>query len=77
MKKAIRAGDLFMKKNEGLAVIRRSVNMSSQPATDKQLKYLPENFQKLSKGHASTFLSFQFKAKKQLMLAGFIDKNKV
>jgi len=71
-KKAISIGNLFMRKNEGLFRIQKNVEMQEQPATDKQLQYIPKKYGCLSKGQASVVLSFEFNAKKRLQAIGLV-----
>lgn len=71
-KKALSRGSSFLKKNEGLYRIKKTVEMRSEPATDKQLKYLPKQYKKVSKGEASMLLAFEFDVKLQLRELGII-----
>jgi hypothetical protein len=61
-----------MRKNEGLFRIQKNVEMQDQPATDKQLQYVPKKYGYLSKGQASVVLSFEFNAKKRLQAIGLV-----
>ncbi|MEA0970390.1 DEAD/DEAH box helicase [Candidatus Megaera venefica] len=71
-KKAFNMANSFMKRNEGLFRIKKTVEMRNEPATQKQLKYLPKHYQHVSKGEASMLLSFQFKARKELQAIGLV-----
>ena len=71
-KKAFNMANSFMKRNEGLFRIKKTVEMRNEPATEKQLKYLPKHYQHVSKGEASMLLSFQFKARKELQAIGLV-----
>lgn len=70
--KAFNMANSFMKRNEGLSRIKKTVEMRNEPATEKQLKYLPKHYQHVSKGEASMLLSFQFKARKELQVMGLV-----
>ena len=65
-------GSSFLKKNEGLHRIKKTVEMTYEPATDKQLKYLPRQYKHVSKGEASMLLAFEFDVKSKLRALGIV-----
>jgi len=65
-KKAIELGNAFLKRKEGMSRVQISAELQGQPATDKQLQYIPKKYGCLSKGQAAVILSFEFNAKRKL-----------
>lgn len=71
-KKAIELGNSFLKRKEGIFRVQKNAELQDQPATDKQLQYIPKKYGCLSKGQAAVVLSFEFNAKKRLQAIGLV-----
>jgi hypothetical protein len=71
-KKAIELGNSFLKRKEGIFRVQKNAELQDQPATDKQLQYIPKKYGCLSKGQAAVILSFEFNAKKRLRAVGLV-----
>lgn len=71
-KKAIELGNSFLKRKEGMFRVQKSAELQDQPATDKQLLYIPQKYGCVSKGQAAVILSFEFNAKKRLQAVGLV-----
>lgn len=71
-KRAIELGNSFLKQKEGIFRIQKNAELQDQPATDKQLQYIPKKYGCVSKGQAAVILSFEFNAKKRLQAVGLV-----